>query len=103
MRHNIPYNKGAQAFADRMRDRLPFQSNSMTGSECSYSAGYRRRTGLDDADYIISSYATVIAWHSKSEGWFVPQITYSSTTGRQQNIIREAIRLLGFNYRRGTE
>lgn len=91
----IPYNRGAAAFRDALLEREEFESNSM------HAHPVRRggRPGSlypEDSDYLISSYGTPIAWHSKSKGWCCPKVTYSQTTGRQQSIIREAIALMGY-------
>jgi len=42
------------------------------------------------ADYIILSYGTPIAWH-RTDGWFIPDETYSATTSKHQSYIRAAI------------
>lgn len=42
-------------------------------------------------DYVVHSYQTPIAWHSETHGWHVPDTKYSSTTSRQQNVVRRAL------------
>lgn len=39
-------------------------------------------------DYCVFSYATPIAWHTKSRGWVVIETKFSSTTGRHQSVTR---------------
>lgn len=46
---------------------------------------------LSQADYIVFSYATPIAWHLP-DGWVVPPVTYSVSTARHQSIARAAAR-----------
>lgn len=83
--------------------RDDFQASNLYGRR--KAPGYGRASGrlpegeydamLRMADYIIFSYATPIAWHSSRDGlWFVPDISYSMSTTRQQNKIRRAIRPL---------
>lgn len=43
-----------------------------------------------DADYIVYSYATPIAWHGK-DGWTVPDALYSATTSKHQGLVRSAV------------
>lgn len=43
-----------------------------------------------ELDYIVWSYRTPIAWHSRN-GWTMPHETYSVTTSKQQGRIRTAI------------
>lgn len=50
------------------------------------------RPMLQRADYVIYSYSTPVAWRDTLDGlWFVPPETYSQSTTRQQNMIRQAI------------
>lgn len=44
-----------------------------------------------NADYIVYSYTTPIAWHEPGIGWVRPLVTYSATTTRHQRTIDEAI------------
>lgn len=55
--------------------------------------GVVRATALNlaDADYVIYSYATPIAWHTHYGLWVVPDVKYSVTTTRHQSLVRDAI------------
>lgn len=44
-----------------------------------------------EADYVVYSYATPIAWHHPRHGWMQPDENYSQSTTRQQNKIATAI------------
>lgn len=49
----------------------------------------KRHSSVDDANYIIYSYMTPIAWHVPNVGWFVPALNYGTqTTAKHQNITR---------------
>jgi len=41
--------------------------------------------------YSVWSYATPIAWLVEGEGWIVPPVKYSRTTGRHQSYVRRAV------------
>lgn len=41
---------------------------------------------LGRADYVVTSYATPIAWHIPGEGWVRPEVRYSRTTSRHQGL-----------------
>lgn len=40
------------------------------------------------SEYAVWSYNTPIAWWSESEGWEIPDVTYSVTTSRHQSKAR---------------
>lgn len=43
-------------------------------------------------DFTVLSYATPIAWHcTDGEGWVIPDVRYSSTISRHQNIVRRTV------------
>jgi hypothetical protein len=46
---------------------------------------------IDDADYVVYSYQTPIAWHSASLGWIVPAYSFSATTSGHQSTVRNAL------------
>lgn len=52
---------------------------------------YEYRDSVKQADYVVYSYSTPIAWHVPNEGWVVPQVKYSTTTTRHQNMISVAV------------
>jgi hypothetical protein len=52
-----------------------------------YLASYR------DADYVIWSYQTPIAWRTQGQ-WIQPADKYSVTTSKQQGTVRRALRML---------
>lgn len=51
----------------------------------------------DHPDFVVFSLATPIGWHvpadseDESERWVVPDVSYSATTSRHQNIVRTAL------------
>lgn len=46
---------------------------------------------VSQADFIVYSYRTPIAWHIPGEGWIVPPVTYSVSTSRHQQSVRMAL------------
>lgn len=40
--------------------------------------------------YVVHSYSTPIAWHANGT-WVVPDVKYSRTTARHQNIVRRGL------------
>ncbi len=40
--------------------------------------------------YVVKSYITPIAWFTEG-AWVIPDVRYSSTTSRHQNIVRKAL------------
>lgn len=82
-----------------------FRAGAMTGTTATQGIptwGYGRlddkyRASVQQADYIVWSYGTPIAWHINDEcnqGWWVmPDDTYSNTTNRHQGIVRVALSL----------
>lgn len=49
------------------------------------------RESFHRSTYAVYSYATPIAWLSGT-AWFVPDVTYSSTTSRHQSFVRRLAR-----------
>lgn len=54
-------------------------------------------TSVDDADYVVWSYGTPIAWHRPAKGpvkayWVTPDVTYTPTTSAHQSRINAALR-----------
>ena len=45
----------------------------------------------DKPEYVVYSYATPVAWFGRN-GWTVPDVKYSPSTGRQQSYVRAAMR-----------
>lgn len=74
-----------------IRERVEFKTRTGTFSGekhvpgyVVFGTGYLPRAyavhgKLNDADYIVYSYATPIAWHL-ADGWVIPDVRYSSTT-----------------------
>jgi|SRR6187549_3298327 len=46
---------------------------------------------VKEADYVVYSYATPIAWHHPIHGWIQPDEHYSQTTAQHQTKIATAI------------
>lgn len=50
------------------------------------------RDSFVQADYVVYSYGTPIAWHLPNMGvWRIPDVSYSVTTSRHQSKIRAAL------------
>lgn len=51
----------------------------------------------DQPEYVVWSYGTPIAWHVPNDGdgdderWVIPDVKYSQTTTRHQNLVRTAL------------
>ena len=109
MRMLIPCNRGHEPFADRLQNRQPFRtaaasrgyavgaSHLLLPKDRGYWYSYfgylpmDQGAGLEDRDYEVYSYRTIIAWHSRSLGWQCPKVSYSQGTSRVQNLLRAAI------------
>lgn len=80
----------------------PFKGNSMEAGDPETivttpgSMTYNHREAFNSArakiDYLVTSYNTPIAWHTPADGWVVPNVYYSPTTSRQQNIVMRTVR-----------
>lgn len=53
--------------------------------------GFLRAQDADDF-YAVYSYVTPIAWYAHGV-WTVPNVRYSQTTSRHQNVVRKAVGL----------
>lgn len=81
--------------------RASFQSTTGNLRGVRYAVGYTGqlsenhadayRSAGQEIDYTVISYRTPIAWHTRSDGWVVPEVKYSQTTTRHQHIARMAI------------
>jgi hypothetical protein len=91
------------AIAAAVKDREPFQTHgALSGALYVTSYGrlpgdWRRTLQAREhlVDYLISSYATPIAWHDKEAGWVMPEERYSTTTSRHQSRAAFALYLAG--------
>lgn len=82
-----------------IRARVPFYCGNLNGTASPYGVGvlptawrdvfYAERNRID---YAVYSYSTPIAWHVPGEGWTVPAVSYSNSTGKQQGHVRRAVR-----------
>lgn len=76
-----------------------FQTGNMRGECTNYLPSLGRlddkyRVSVGQADYVVYSYATPIAWHmsdGKYNYWVMPDESYSATTSRHQSITRTAL------------
>ena len=82
-----------------IQGRIPFQGSSMRGVEGAprshgWLSGTQFSQQLADVanktDYHVMSYGTPIAVHHEG-GWIYPDVSHSSSTGRHQSIVRQAI------------
>lgn len=55
------------------------------------SGRLRTTDTVGQADYIVFSYSTPIGWHIPGEGWIIPPVSYSSSTGRHMSYVRQAV------------
>ena len=90
----------AEAIATAIERGEKFDTHgSLSGQPETYGArsyGYIPREhipSLLDADYVIYSYATPIAWRTQGQ-WITPDVKYSVTTSKQQGVVRRALRYL---------
>ena len=87
-----------------IRNRIPFVGSNFYGSEGSsggdrqrwYLGGVALERWIKDQDagriaYSVWSYSTPIAWFVDGEGWIVPPVKYSRSTGRHQGYVRRAV------------
>ena len=94
-------NKSAESY---LRNRVPFTGSNfygvagsmLFGSERWYLAGAALERFRNDQDagriaYSVWSYATPIAWFVDGEGWIIPPVKYSMSTGRHQGYVRRAV------------
>ena len=57
------------------------------------------RASVDNADYVVFSYVTPIAWRDRTSGeWTMPDERYSQTTSCHQGKIRTALSVLHKRY-----
>lgn len=49
------------------------------------------RADQREMDYIVYSYATPIAWHTKAGEWFVVARSFTATTGRHKSAVLAGI------------
>lgn len=47
----------------------------------------------DEIDFIVYSYVTPIAWHSRKHGWFEVKQKFTMTTSKQQSVVRRAVNI----------
>lgn len=90
---------------DYVANLWEFRGNSMLGRRVtpdSVTFGYLPREHSDAlaervlagaVGYVVYSYGTPIAWRDDArEEWIIPDVKYSSTTSRHQNIVKGAVR-----------
>lgn len=99
MSDKIPFRE-KNPITEAIRERRKFRSNTMRGN--ALSDGYRPGAGklpdewaillrVEKPEYVIISFETPIAWWSPTLGWTVPDVKYSTTTGRHQGAVRAAL------------
>ncbi len=79
--------------ATNIRDLVPFEThgalkavNSSEGiGQLNANEYHLFINDVNDIDYIVYSYATPIAWHSRSNGWHKVSQKFSVTTSRHQS------------------
>lgn len=111
VRH-LPMRGGWVAFAEAMRERAAFSGGGGPCHGCPKIPGVPMFTtgkldegwyeSVAEADYVVYSYQTPIAWHIPGmHAWMVPETRYqndegkpSKTTTRHQNMIRTAAQVV---------
>ena len=78
----------ASALSGMSGERSSFDPELMDEAEWLTLRCYRN---AGDVDYIVLSYNTPIAYHTKSDGWIECKKKHSATTSRHQGIVRRAI------------
>lgn len=51
-----------------------------------------RQLRADRPSYVVWSYDTPIAWVDSGGSWVIPDVKYSTTTSKHQNLVRMALR-----------
>lgn len=60
-------------------------------AECQLTPGWASVLRAEAVDYVVWDYATPIAWHVAGQAdWVIPDVRYSKTTTRHQNLMRVA-------------
>lgn len=86
--------------APYIRDRENFTThgslwgNEVVGAHSTLSIGRlpeQYRPCVENADYIVYSYGTPIAWHRPEIGWQMPNEKYSVTTSAHQGKVRTCL------------
>ena len=94
-------NRNADA---HIRNAIPFVGSNFYGVDGSHSRYGSARWYLSGAaeerfrqdqtagkiHYSVWSYSTPIAWLVEGEGWVIPPVKYSMSTGRHQSYVRRA-------------
>jgi len=80
---------------DAIREREPFNAGNLVGQAYFSTVGWLGMSlwkSAQQAQYVVYSYETPIAWYTHGVGWTVPKVKYSATTARHQSVVRWAIR-----------
>jgi hypothetical protein len=95
-------NKHAEAY---IRNGIAFTGSNFRGVDGSFGGPHGSRWYLNGAalerweqdqragkiHYSVWSYETPIAWLVEGEGWVIPPVKYSMSTGRHQGYVRRAV------------
>lgn len=85
---------GRNAIADGVREWRYFIHGNVSGTrECSTFGQLPQEywASARNAQYLIYSYQTPIAWVDSDGVWFVPDVRYSVTTTNHQSAVKSAI------------
>lgn len=98
------YGKKSIAAIDKaVSDLEPFKLNggSMSGWKTdtpgfgrlpeSERDAFRNQKESHGVEFVIFSYATPIAWKLRNGNWFVPDVSYSTTTSGHQSAVKRAL------------
>lgn len=108
----LPMRGGWWTFAKVLRERKPFAGATTASdarraplhgnpvdpattveltNESQLPAGWAAVLRSESVDYVVWDYATPIAWHVAGQAdWVIPDVRYSKTTTRHQNLMRVA-------------
>jgi hypothetical protein len=96
--------RDTDAIATKLEKRESFKTHGALSGRSRTVTGHLPQTGVlprefydtvKDADYVVYSYATPIAWHVPGmTNWVFPGVKYSRTTSHHQSRVRNALRFV---------
>lgn len=94
------YAQYSQAARDAIRERRAFRTYGNLSGETNHNwySGWLSGSALDawhadrhDADYVVYSYSTPIAWHRPDTGWTYVDRSFSLSTRKAQSAVVDAL------------
>lgn len=95
-RYAAKHGKNLQNTINALQDRQPFNAGNLKAFNELQQLGklpheYHAEITQQNPDYVVYSYYTPIAWHTETNGWTIPDNSYSVTTTNHQNLVRRAV------------